>query len=334
MWLIEFVGGHLQGVTLPLDSSLEITGNKESQHPDALIIPESLPADMRLLIELKGSVPIIKGFNKSHKVKRLIANRVYRFKGLSFFLYKEGARKPCLKRYRFREYRPLIVSSLLLNIIITALVFLLFQMQQQAAIVGYLQQLGSGYLKDGKFYVFEEQSLVGLPNSWLENINIVSSDNYLQASQLTLELVSAYSGQPLVGKLVQREGRDQIRVETNEIDHQVMALFGQYGLEFKKQGDDWFVSNRTSATRLLKEAGLNQVISRVKSREGEEEIIDDQAFPYSVFYSTTAGRYLYDALDRYWEGSEVPLLGVIESISPNKIVFKEGLKTRIYLIQP
>ncbi|WP_404272977.1 hypothetical protein [Vibrio cholerae] len=334
MWLIEFVGGHLQGVTLPLDSSLEITGNKESLHPDALIVPESLPADMTLLIELNGAVPIIKGFNKSHSVKRLISNRVYRFKGLSFFLYKEGARQPCLKRYRFREYRLLIVSSLLFNIIVTTLVFLLFQMQQQAAIVGYLQKLGSGYLKDGKLYVFEEQSLVGLPDSWLEHINVVSSGNYLQASQLTLELVSAYSGQPLVGKLVQREGRDQIRIETNEIDHQVMALFGQYGLEFRKQGDDWFVSNRTSATRLLNEAGLNQIISRVKSREGEEEIIDDQDFHYSVFYSTTSGRYLYDAHDRYWEGSKVPLLGIIESISPNKIVFKEGLKTRIYLIQP
>lgn len=334
MWLIEFVGGHLQGVTLPLDSSLEITGNKESLLPDALIVPESLPADMTLSIELKGAVPIIKGFNKSHNVKRLIANRVYRFKGLSFFLYKEGARQPCLKRYRFREYRFLIVSSLLFNIILTTLVFLLFQMQQQAAIVGYLQKLGSGYLKDGKLYVFEEQSLAGLPDSWLEHINVVSSDNYLQASQLTIELVSAYSGQPLVGKLVQREGRDQIRVETNEIDHQVMALFGQYGLEFRKQGDDWLVSNRTIATRLLNEAGLNQVISRVKSREGEEEIIDDQDFHYSVFYSTTSGRYLYDSHDRYWEGSEVPLLGIIESISPNKIVFKEGLKTRIYLIQP
>ncbi|ASU22417.1 hypothetical protein CCZ37_07350 [Vibrio qinghaiensis] len=333
MWLIEFVGGHLHGVTLPLDSSLEITGNKESKNLEALIVPESLPMDITLLLELNGAVPVLKGFNKSRQVKRLVANRVYCFKGLSFFLFKEGSRRPSLRRYRFREYRALIISSLLLNILLTGFVFFLFQMQEKSVIVGYLQQLGSGYLKEGKLYVFDEKSLAGLPTSWLNHINLVSKDDYLQASQLTLELVSASSGKPLVGKLIQREGRDQIQVETNEIDNRVMALLGQYGLDFKKKGNDWFVSNHKIATQLLREAGLHQVLSHVKPREGEAEIIDEKAFPYSIFYSTTAGRYLYNSMDRYWEGSEVPLLGVIQSINPNKVVFKNGLNTRIYLIK-
>ena len=333
MWLIEFVGGHLHGVRLPLESSLEITGNKESKNLEALIVPEILPTDMTLLFELNGAVPAVKGFNKSHRLKRLSANRVYCFEGLSFFLFKEGSRRPSLRRYRFREYRTLIVSSLLLNILLTGLVFFLFQMQQQSMVVGYLKQLGSGYLKEGKLYVFEEKSLVGLPNSWLSYINLVSKNDYLRASQLTLELVSASSGKPLVSKIIQREGRDQIRVEIDEIDNRVMTLFGQYGISFKKIDNDWFVSDQGIATQLLRESGLHQVLSHVRSREVEEEIIYEKDFPYSIFYSTTAGRYIYNSQVRYWEGSEVPMLGTIKSIKPSKIIFEDGLKKRLFLIK-
>lgn len=333
MWLIEFVDGHLKGVTLPLDASLEITGNKQQPNLEALVVPEMLPNDVTLSIEVNGVVPIMKTGGKMARVKRLIDNRVYRVKGLTFFVYKEGARRPRLKRFRLRQYSPLLGLSLLLNMVMTGSVIMALQSQQQLLFVDHLEQLGAGYLKEGKLYIYDSNALDGLPEDWQENIHILPSNDYLRASQLSLEIVSSSSGKPLDVTLVHQQGRDQIRVKTNEQDLKVMKLFGQYGLEFEKHGEDWLVSNRAIAVQLLKEANLNQVIERLKASENDDEIIDDKSFPYFIFYSSKAGSYIYDANERYWQGSEVPNLGVIMSISPHKIVFKEGIKTRVYLIK-
>lgn len=333
MWLIEFVDGHLKGVTLPLDGTLEITGNKQQPNLEALVVPEMLPNDMTLSIELKGMVPILRGTCQRDKIKRLIANHVYRVKGLNFFVYKEGARRPRLKRFRLRQYSPLLVGGLLLNMMMTWSVMMLLDSQQQTRFVDYLRQIGVGYLKEGKLYIYDSNALDGLPEDWQENIHILPSNDYLRASQLSLEIVSSSSGKPLDVTLVHQQGRDQIRVKTQEQDLKVMKLFGQYGLEFEKHGEDWLVSNRAIAAQLLTEANLKQVIERLKAPENEDEIIDEKSFPYFIFYSSKAGSYIYDANERYWQGSEVPNLGIIVSISPHKIVFKDGIKTRVYLIK-
>ncbi|MDN3612024.1 hypothetical protein ACODM8_16830 [Vibrio ostreicida] len=334
MWLIEFVDGHLRGVTLPLQPSLSLTGNRDVASDNQLSVPEYFPSGTELGFDIEDKKLVVKGFRRGNKRKTLAANRVYRFKGLSFFLYQEGERNPRLRRFRFRQYQPMIAITLLLNIALAAAALVIFHNQQQSLMAGYLNTLGSGFIKDGKIHVFNQAALGSLPTYWQENLKLVESDQYLRATQLDVELISSQTGKRLEGKVVSKPGRDQIQVDTFELDNQIMRLFGAYGLNFTKEGDDWLVSDRARATQLLKTAGLDSVIDQLKSRHDQAQAITSNEFPYSIFYSTTSGGYIYDQQGRYWEGSSVPRLGVIQSITRDKVVFKNAQQTRVYLIQP
>ncbi|AYV25085.1 hypothetical protein L1D61_25435 [Vibrio mediterranei] len=334
MWLIEFVDGHLQGVSLPLQASFYLTGNKEVRKNNQLSVPEYLPSDTELLFEIKDQTLFVKGFYRSDKLKKLVANRVYRFKGLSFFLYQEGNRNPKLRRFVFRKYQPVVAFTLVLNLVVVIASFAFFYNQQQTLIAGYLNMLGSGFIKDGKLNVFDKTAMQTLPDFWQKNLKLVNSDQYIRLAQLDVQLVSSQTGKVLDGRVVTKFDRDEVQVDTYEEDNQIMLLFGEYGLTFSKQGSDWFVSDLAKATLILNNAGLSSLNRRLKTRVEQSELISSREFPYSIFYSTTTGGYIYDQTDRYWEGSTVPNLGVIQLITRDKIVFKNANKTRVYLIQP
>ena len=152
-------------------------------------------------------------------------------------------------------------------------------------------------------------------------------------SQLSVEVVSSETGLPVASSLTTKKGRDQIRVDIDVVDNQVMSLFGQSGVSFVKEGQSWRVSDIDRATLVLKTHGLGDIAKRLKSRNDSHERIKADAFPYAIFYSTQSVCYIYDASNRYWKGSIVPNLGVIQAITREKIIFKDGPKIRIYYIQ-
>ncbi|MDL5026232.1 hypothetical protein QR676_03245 [Vibrio sp. TMPB1044] len=334
MWLIEFVDGHLHGVSLPLQTTFSLMGNKEVRRDNQLSVPEYLPSDTELVFKIEDQAWFVKGFRRGDKLKKLVANRVYSFKGLSFFLYQEGERSPKLRRFGFRQYQPVVAFTLLLNVALAATALAFFYNQQQTLIAGYLNMLGSGFIKDGKLNVFDEAALQALPDYWQDNLRLVESNQYLRLTQLDIELVSSLTGKSLESQLVSKASRDEVQVNTYEEENQIMLLFGEYGLTFSKVGDNWFVSDRVKAEQLLKSAGLGSLTANLKTKLDQTEVISSREFPYSIFYSTTSGGYIYDQKGRYWEGSTVPSLGVIQSITRDKVVFKNTHKTRVYLIQP
>ncbi|WP_341663594.1 hypothetical protein [Vibrio sp.] len=334
MWLIEFVDGHLNGVCLPLEQSFVLTGNKEARAENLLSVPEYFSSTTELKFEVKDKKIHVVGLSRGNKVTTVNANRIYKFKGLSFFVFQEGSRRPALRRHRFRQYKPLVAFTFVLNVATAAALYLGVINHQQSQVANYLDVIGSGYIKDGELFAFNQNAVTSLPEFLQRNITLVESNDYLRVSRLDIDLISTYTGKPLVGRLISKADRDEIVIDTREQDIQIMALFGDYGLGFSKQDDYWLVSDRTKASQILKSAGLSSVIAQLKSRKDETQIITSSEFPYSIFYSTKSGGYIYDQQERYWEGSTVPRLGVIQSITRDKVVFKDGQKTRVYLIQP
>ncbi|AUI86421.1 hypothetical protein BS333_08485 [Vibrio azureus] len=332
MWLIEFVDGHLHGVSIPLQNTFCLTGNKEVTKENQLSVPEYLPSNAGLDFAVENQVCIVKGLLRGDKPKKLVANRIYTFKGLRFFLFQEGNRSPRLRRLRSIQYAPILALSLLLNIGLVYGGFTFLQSQQQASLGGYLKQLNTGFIKDGKLHIFDKSILQQLPDYWRDNLQLIESDQYLRTTQFDIDLVSSYSGKHIKGKLVAQEDRDKIYIDTYEEDNQIMRLFGERGLMFSQQNGYWFVSDYAEAAQTLNRAGLGSLVKQLRSNDTRSENIPTSEFPYSIFYSTTSGRYIYDQQGRYWEGSTVPHLGVIQSISRDKVIFKDNQNTRVYFI--
>ena len=87
MWLIEFVDGHLNGVCLPLEQSFVLTGNKEARAENLLSVPEYFASTTELKFEVKDKKIHVVGLSRGNKVTTVNANRIYKFKGLSFFCF-------------------------------------------------------------------------------------------------------------------------------------------------------------------------------------------------------------------------------------------------------
>ena len=334
MWLIEFVDGHLHGVTLPIEPKLVITGASESDKPDTLCIPETVPANTHWELSNDGTDIVIKGVKKGDKSKKLRQGHVYRLRGVAFFVYLEGNRAPKLMSYSAKKYRAVILFTLILNIGLGVGMFIAFKVNQQTQIAEYFTQLNGSYIKNGKIKVLDSSVLNLLPQAWQVNAEVVDKTNFQALTQLVVEVVSSYSKKTVPIKVIEKSGRDQIQVETFESDNRVMAVFGEKGLSFIKLDNTWIVNNRAKAVFLLKENGLKDVIAHIAARNDSSQVIDSANFPYSIFYSSGAGRYLYDDKYRYWVGSSVPGLGLIQSISRDKAIFKDGDKLRVFFIQP
>ncbi|EKO3870279.1 hypothetical protein P0E20_004272 [Vibrio harveyi] len=330
MWLIEFITGHLNGVTIPLESSLYLTGSTESELENVLALPEYLSEDTSLTLEVEGEQLYAQGFFHKGKRKVLVANRVCQYKGLVFFAYPQGKRAPKLRRYRLKQYQLLVVISLVLNALLSIGGVLWWQSHQTALIAKYWKQIDSGYVKGDHLYVYDPAVLEKLPHYLSANMTVIAPSTYLSTSQLSVEVVSSETGQTLPSSITTKKGRDQIRVHTKVVDNQIMSLFGQSGVSFVKKGQAWEVSDFELASRVLKAHGLDRIAKHLKVRNDDYERIDSNSFPYGIFFSTHSAGYIYDAANRYWEGSLVPKLGVIQTITREKVVFKDGLTTRIY----
>lgn len=330
MWLVEFFSGCINGVTLPIENKLVLVGSTESSDENRIPLPEFLSADEHVELEEQGGIILAKGLSK--KTLKLTENKLYRYKGLTLCVYRQGKRNPSLKRFRLKQFQPILVVSVGVHLALALGGYALNEERQAQLFGKYIQVLGSGYIKQGHLYTLQKPDFSELPNAWGKHIQTIEPKGNLQASQFNLELISNYSGKPVKGEVVSLSEHDQIRVETFELDNLVMAALGKHAISFYKDGDHWFVSDPTRAKQVLTDSGLNQMISKLKSRADGAELITDAEFPYSIFYTSHSGKYLYDDSGRYWEGSRVPKLGVIQEISEDRVVFFDGKQTRAYLI--
>ncbi|EOW9491680.1 VPA1351 family putative T3SS effector [Vibrio cholerae] len=331
MWLLEFFSGCVKGVTLPIENKLVLVGSSEIKEDNVVPLAEFLTPEERIELEEQGST--IQAIGLAKKKLTLVENKIYRYRGLTFCVYRQGKRNPALKRFRLRQFQPLLLVTVAVHLLLAIGGYTFNAARQNQQFGDYLQAIGSGYIKDGQLYTSKLSEVSQLPKYWGNFIHTMSGENYLRASQFNLELVSDYSGKPLKGEITSLADRDQIRVETFELDNRVMAALGKHAISFYKQGEHWFVSDPARAKQVLTDAGLSQTVGTLKSRADGADLITDAEFPYSIFYTSHSGRYLYDELGRYWEGSEVPKLGVIQEISEDRVVFFDGKQTRVYLIQ-
>ncbi len=330
MWLAEFVEGPLKGVAFPFESTLVFSGNEQSDNDKTVPIPEYLQSDESFELTLENGSPVLK---QTSKTLSLVQNRVFQYKGVSLFVYRKGERNPNLRRYYFKRYRSVLLVTLLAHVSVAIVGYGINNFHQGEEFGDRISAIGSGYISEGVLYVTGKEDVKNLPSSWKNFIKPLASDKYEQVSQFNVAVVSEYSGKPLNMKIVRKDGYDEIRVDTKEDDNHFMALLGRHGISFyRDENDNWYVSDPTKVSELLKGAGLSHMLASVKSRADNAIIIPDDQFPYSIFYSSHSGRYLFDESKRYWEGSEVPKLGVIKSIAQDKVVFFDGEHTRVYLI--
>ncbi|ARR51744.1 hypothetical protein ETN89_20960 (plasmid) [Photobacterium damselae subsp. damselae] len=331
MWLIEFFSGCVKDVTLPIENKIVLAGVSDSQDDNIIPLAEFLTPDERIELEEQGNR--VQALGLAKKTLFLVENKIYRYRGLTFCVYRQGERNPALKLFRLKQFQPLLLLSVFIHLLLAVGGYLFNTERVNEQFGTYLKAIGSGYIKDGQLYASQHLNVEQLPKYWENFIHKMTSNNYLHASQFNLELISDYSGKPLQGEIISLVDRDQIRVETFELDNRVMSALGRHGISFYQQDEYWFVSDPVRAKQVLIDAGISQIVSKLKSRADGADLITDTEFPYSIFYTSHAGRYLYDESGRYWEGSYVPKLGVIQEISEDRVVFFDGKRTRVYLIQ-
>lgn len=329
MKLIEFSEGHLKGLTLPIEPKLILTGEKESLDKDILSLSEYLAPEIRLELEKKDESIYLIGWKK--KPIKLIENTIYSILGIHFFIFTDGKRKPKLTKKYLKNHWGLAIGFLLLNIIITSVILTIMQYQQNKMVGQYFDMIDSGYIKQGKLYVFDEKLADILPQDWMEKTQIIVDDNFSKITNLNVEIVSK-SNKKIPFKLVDKGDYTQITIDYPEKELNIMKVFGGSGITFKNKDNIWLVDNISKASRLLKSIGYGNEVSQLKTINDEADIIEAGQFPYSIFVSSQGRSYIYDQQFRYWEGGVVPGIGRIESISKDSIIFKQDSKDKIYFI--
>jgi len=208
-----------------------------------------------------------------------------------------------------------------------------YQAYQYTLMADRFTLLNGSYIKNGKLKALNSTVFAELPSAWQANADVVEGANFSHLSQPVVEVVSSYSKLPISHKVIENTDRDQIQVETFEADNRVMAVLGEYGLSFTKLNGTWLVSDSAKAVTVLRANGLQEMIPFIGARNDNTQVIDSANFRYSLFYSSTARGYLYDDKYRYWVGSDVPGIGVIQSITRDKVVFRNRDQTLVYFIR-
>ncbi|MDN4731832.1 hypothetical protein QYZ38_25640 [Vibrio parahaemolyticus] len=81
-----------------------------------------------------------------------------------------------------------------------------WQSHQTALIAKYWKQIESGYIKGDHLYVFDPAALDGLPEYLSANMTVIEPSTYLPTSQLSVEVVSSETGQPLSSSITTKKG--------------------------------------------------------------------------------------------------------------------------------
>ncbi|EKT64620.1 hypothetical protein [Providencia burhodogranariea] len=329
MKLIEFSEGHLKGLTLPIEPQLILTGKKDNLDKDMLSLSEYLAPDTQLSLQIKEEQVYLIGWK--NKPVKLIENTVYAILGIHFFIFTEGKRKPKLTKSYFKRYWWLALGFILLNVVITTMILIMMQYQQNHKISQYFNIIDNGYIKQGKLYVFSERVKEILPQDWRINTQVIDNNGYSTLANLNVD-VTSMNNQQIPFKLIDKNDHTQITIDYPEKALNIMKVFGGSGLTFKIKDNIWLVDDISKASRLLKSIGYDNEVSRLKMLNNNSDVIGAGQFPYSIFVSSQGRSYIYDQQFRYWEGGSVPGIGYIESISKDKIIFKQDDKNKVYFI--
>lgn len=329
MKLIEFSEGHLKGLTLPIEPKLILTGEKESLDKDMLSLSEYLAPDVKLELEKKDDSIYLIGWKK--KPIKLIENTIYSILGIHFFIFTDGKRKPKLTKKYIKSYWGLAIGFLLLNVIMTSIILVMMQYQQNKRVGQYFDVIESGYIKQGKLYVFNEKVKEVLPQEWMEMTQVIEGHGFSKLANLNVEVISK-NNKPIPFNVVDKGNYTEIVIDYPKKKLNIMKVFGGSGITFKVKDNIWLVDNVSKASGLLKSIGYSDEVSRLKTLNDDADIIEAGQFPYSIFVSSQGRSYIYDQQFRYWEGGVVPGIGRIESISKDSIIFKQNSKNKVYFI--
>ncbi|WP_119828776.1 hypothetical protein [Vibrio cholerae] len=333
MILIEFINGALNGIILPIENRLKVTGSTVVDSDNVLSVPELLPYSKSLDFHINDGCAFI-SFDDTNENQAITFNRIYEFSGLCFFIYNEGERAPNYFRHNLARYLPYSICLALTIIIISILVNTVIFRYEQSAINSFLSSLNGSYIKNGKIYLYEidNTDFLKLPDNIRNNIILLENNDHLRLSNLSVQVVSQESGKVLSAKVVYGKENDKIRVKDNELDLKVMSLLGSKGIQFEKKADIWLISDKKTATSLLSDSGLLYLSNKLVQISSEETITSDD-FLYSIFYSSEVESYIYQGNQRYWVGSYVPSLGTILSIENDKVVFMDNSVKKTFLIK-
>ncbi len=331
MWLIEIYEGPFNGITLPINDDLVISGSANQADDSVLSLPEALPGNITLSFSCEdGKVYLSVPKNKEDLC--LKENELYTFYGFSFFVYQPGNRKPYFRRYKLKRNRWVIVLSCICSAIVMGMVGYFWYKYTLEKSGQYLDGIAKGYLHDGELYVHDQATADAAPLHLADKVHVIKPDGkYLVLNHLVVEPLSKDTGKRLPISIVPGANRDKIYIKTFEADNLIMQALGSRGIQFSTDGVNFLVGNYNLAVAALKSANLENAINRIQQGEIENYYLTNAEFPYSVFYSQRTGGYIFDNTTRYWVGSRVPNLGVIKSISSNKVVITDGLMDKIYL---
>lgn len=331
MWLIEIYEGPFNGITLPINDDLVISGSGNRADDSVLALPEALPGNVTLSFSLEDDNVYLSA-PKNKEDLCLKENELYTFHGFSFFVYREGNRKPYFRRHKLKRNRWVILLSCILSVAavsVTGYFWYTYTLEKSGQ---YLDGIPKGYLKDGKLYVYDQAIADAAPLHLADKVKVVKPDDrYLILNHLVVEPLSKDTGKRLPISIVSGPDRDKIYIQTFEDDNLIMQALGSRGIQFSTDGANFLVGNYNLAIAALKSANLENAVNRIQQGEIENYYLTNAEFPYSIFYSQKTGGYIFDSSTRYWVGSRVPNLGVIKSISSNKVVITDGLMDKIYL---
>lgn len=331
MWLIEIYEGPFNGITLPINDNLVISGSGNPADDSVLSLPEALPGNITLSFSLEDDNVYLSA-TKNKEDLCLKENELYNFHGFSFFVYREGNRKPYFRRYKLKQNRWAIALSCILSAITMGTVGYFWHAYSLEKSGQYLDSVTKGYLKDGQLFVYDQAVADAAPAGLADKVHLVNPNEKHQVlNHLTVELLSKGTGKLLPVSVVSDPDRDKIYIQTFEDDNLIMQALGSRGIQFSSDGVNFLVANYNLAIEALNAADLASYANRIQQGEIDSYYLTNAEFPYSVFYSARTGGYIFDNSIRYWVGSKVPNLGVIKSISSSKVVINDGLMDKIYL---
>ncbi|WP_394201520.1 hypothetical protein [Shewanella waksmanii] len=332
MWLIEFFNGPLKGVVLPIEAGLILSGNEICLKSDnSLYLVELASNQSEWLFTIKNDQVVVAGFSQKKKEKCLKSGFIYESQGVSFFVYKQGEYKCLELTYFFYRFKFGIIVLLLINLVMLSVGAVSFVNYQERSVSNYIDKLSGGFIEDGRLKVYDAALLDELPSGWKSFVEVVDIGELLVLKNPLVEIVSDYSNNKLSADVVETNTYNILKVDTLERDNDIMAAFGKYGVIFERQGGKWLVDNKVKAEYALKESALSWAIPDVQAKGLATTYISKEQFKYSLFYSSEGVKYLYDRNRKYWVGSDVPGLGVIVSISKEKVIFDEGGRANIYI---
>jgi hypothetical protein len=314
MWYVEFLEGELTGVSLDLSEPLYLCGKVADTTKRELLIPSVLGPTDYLEIKVNEGKP----FFDDTICKE---NYIYTKKGVTCFFYRQSNREPKLNRYKVNTYLPILVLVILINLALSVSGGYLSYIYNNTKLRESLHSLSSAYIKDGTIFKIGGTK-EDIPWHLREYVKQMKDVNATYLTQLSYKVVSKETGQEVASKSNSLENYDQIIVDLNEREINIMMALGSKGIRFAKNEEYWLVENVGEARQILLENKISPMPKLQAFDTNGVLILTRSEFPFDVFYSSSLGGYVYNTHSRFWEGSNIPELGTIESITKSAVIIR------------